>query len=244
MKALVTASLAILGVLAGTQAQAASTTTINGSNGSSTASLTFNLLDSSTLLVTMTNTSVGGATSFDDVLTGFFFSQPSSAVTPVSVALATGSGIANCAACGGVSNVSGEYYFASGVYGLKGSQAANVVSAADFGFLTATVGNTPVLSANGGIDFGLVSNTTNFGQSMFTGSPLITQSINVTYTLGSGTFDLRSLSGGFLWGNTYLAPLGGTFSMTDVSAPEPATFLMMGLGLAGVIFLHRRRKRA
>jgi hypothetical protein len=58
-----------------------------------------------------------------------------------------------------------------------------------------------------------------------------------TYTL---VFDAYQLVGGSPFGLMY----AGVLSDTDASTPEPATYLLMGFGLAGLGALVRRRKRA
>jgi hypothetical protein len=58
-----------------------------------------------------------------------------------------------------------------------------------------------------------------------------------TYTL---VFDAYQLVGGSPFGIMY----AGVLSDSDATTPEPATYLLMGFGLAGLGALVRRRKQA
>ncbi|MBI4903392.1 MAG: PEP-CTERM sorting domain-containing protein [Acidobacteria bacterium] len=243
------AVLIVAGALAFTPVARAASVTITGSSGSNTASATFTMITSSVLQVTLSNTSLSGATSFDDVLTGFFFSSNMATLNPTSVRVASGSSIRNCSYCGTSTNVSTQFLSQSGYMGLNGEFASNILAATDFGFLTDRVGTTSVNTpGTNGIGYGLVASTTNFGQSLFTGSPLISSTVIVNYSLLGSGLDLNSITGGFLWGTT-LVPLTpySPYSFSpysgDAAVPEPGTATMLLVGFAGVIFVQRRRRR-
>ncbi|MBI4910391.1 MAG: PEP-CTERM sorting domain-containing protein [Acidobacteria bacterium] len=226
-------------------AGAATSVTYTGISGNNQATLTFNLTSESTLLVTLSNTSLNGATSSSDVLTGFFFSNPA-AVTPQSAFVAPGSILVNCGTCPpSITNVSGEWLWAPDVAGLAGPGLSAVFGAVSFGLLNHAIGSDPLLPGRrtGNIDFGLVSNTTSFGQSALTGSPLITQSVVFTLQTTS-EFSLGSFAQvGFLWGNN-LGNLTLGFRSFDGEAPEPGTFGMMLAGLIGVMLIARARRKS
>ncbi len=243
MKSVVAVLMAVTGILSYSEPARAASLTIYGESGSNTASATFSVINNSTLQVTLTNTSVNTALSYADVLTGFFFSVSNSpTLAPASVQLASGSSILNCPSCSGATDVSGQFLYGSGITGLGSGEAANVVAVTDFGFLSSAIGGNRLANPTGsGIDFGLVTGNTSFGQSLLTGSPLITTSVVISYSLNGG-FDLNSVRGGFLWG-TSLVPVNSVFDYGMTGAtPEPGTSLLIGMGLAGTLLLRRRRR--
>ncbi|MBI3207454.1 MAG: PEP-CTERM sorting domain-containing protein [Candidatus Solibacter usitatus] len=239
--------VATLGLLAAGNCFADSIT-LNGVSGSNSASVTFNFATSSILQVTLSNTTIAGATSANDVLTGLYFSAPGLTFTPMSAKVSTSANIQNCPGCAaGVTNISGEWQYSPGVQNLIAGNPAFVLSAANFGYGGSRIGSTNLAGTTGvgGIDFGIVSPTTSFGQAAFTGSALVTQSVVFTMTTSQpGNASMIGLSG-FLWGlQTPGTMLGAELQHGGGGGvPEPGTFVLLG-GALIAIGLWRRKASA
>lgn len=238
-------AVSVLGALLTPGALQAGSLTLSTTSGTNQASATFSMLNNSTLQVILSNTSITGAASSSDVLTGFFFATSTGVAAPTSVTAAAGS-IQNCPLCpSNATDVSGQWLWGSNVTGLGGTAPAYALASTSFGFLTSPIAFNPLELSRGAsnVDFGLVSPNTSFGQSAFTGSPLVTQQLVFTFAVGAGFDTTTIVSGGFLWGST-LVPLGaGQLSLYGASSPEPGSLLLIGGGLAAMALFARRRAR-
>lgn len=250
------AAVALAGVcLASFGAGAAPVTFTGSSTGPGgvpvAASATFGI-SGNTLTITLQNTS--GSNAGQDVpgstITGLFFDLTGNPLlTPVSAQVASGSSIvgAPCSVvtCVGVTNVGGEF----------GYQATSLTGGADRGIassgylttgLPGDLGNFNGVNLDDpasldGINFGLISAAAGFNPNGgLEKVPLIQDEVVFTLTgvSGLGNVDISHVS--FQYG-TSLSELNvpGTPGRT---VPEPDTLALVGLALAGVGALGRKKK--
>lgn len=205
------------------------------------ASVTFSLVGNSTLQVTLTNTSLMTATSPSDVLTGVYFTTQQQLLSPVMAYVNNAQSLLNCSACTNAStDISAEWAFQNSVSGVLPTTAVNLLGAADFGTFSLNdrfgSNNVSGTTGVGGIDFGIVGSGT--GQSAYTGSPLVGRQAIFVFDSPTG-FNVNAIgSVGFIYGNAYF---GGGWGGTLDEAPEPQTWLLMGLGLGALGWFRNKR---
>ncbi|MBL8221404.1 MAG: PEP-CTERM sorting domain-containing protein [Bryobacterales bacterium] len=211
------------------------------------ANVTFNLVTSNILQVTLSNTSNMAATSENDVLTAVHFSSPLN-LTPVTANVNSISNLLNCPACTNASiDISAEWAYQSSVSGLSLSGPVNLLSAADFGVMNLAdrfgannVAGTPGV---GGIDFGIVGS--GGVNSALTGSPLVSRQA-VFYFQTSAGFNTNSIGNvGFLYGSGNYGWVNfdsGYYSLVGGTAPEPGSWLLMAMGVGALGWMRRRRQ--
>jgi hypothetical protein len=211
-------------------------------SGDLSASAYFDLIGN-TLTITVTNNSTADVLLPTDVLTGVFFNTAHS-LTPVSASL-NGSSVFY----GSIVNSVGEgwQYQAFATNAAQGKNAG--ISAAGLGLFGPNgnfySGSNPNLQ---GLSYGLLSAGDNSatGNSGVTGKgPLIKNSVIFTLNAGNG-FSLSDLGETIVF--QYGTDLSEThFSAEDppfpVSAPEPTSIVLWGVGIAGLM-LRRRIKPA
>lgn len=221
-----------------------STLTFRQQTGNSHATATFTLLGNGNLQVTLANTSIGAASSDNDILTAVFFAAPGINLIPVSVVLSGGSSLLNCSGCGSSTNLGGAWAYTATAGGLVYGQTVHLAGAAALPvFQGSGLFGGPELSGMGnlmGADFGLASVATAIpGAAAFTGSPLVSNQVTMTFSSQS-PLNLPAIGTvGFVYGNAWYSA-GRYFLETET--PEPASSLLIGAGLIGVALVRRRRQ--
>lgn len=210
------------------------------------ANVTFNLVTSNILQVTLSNTSNMAATSESDVLTAVHFTSPLN-LTPVTANVNSIANLLNCSVCTNASvDIGAEWAFQSSVSGLSLNGPVNLLSATDFGvmnlanrFGTNNVAGTPGV---GGIDFGIVGS--GGVNSALTGSPLVSRQAVFYFQTPTG-FNTSSIGNvGFLYGsgNYGWVNFDGYQSFNGGSAPEPGSWLLMAVGVGALGWMRRKRQ--
>ncbi len=263
------AGAAALLVVAAVPAQAA--VDFSGVFGSLAAKVSFEVAPGERLVVTLTNTSTGTSNVPADVLTGVFFSGLGGiSASGGSAILAPGSSVINTAVNsapytnlqppGG--NVGGEWAYLGGLSGAPGG-ATQGISSSGLGLFGGANLNGPNLQNPGALDgmqYGIVTGTTtlaNFNPGM-TGHAFIRNSVVFTLTnYTGGTAGLAGITNvSFQYGTALNEPnVPGTqmvcangapnypiCSPQVVDVPEPMSTAVLGVGLAALGFLRRRRR--
>jgi len=211
------------------------------------ANVTFNLVTSNVLQVTLSNKSTMAATSENDVLTAVHFSSPLN-LTPVMASVSSIANLLNCPACSNASvDIGAEWAYQSAVSGLSLSGPVNLLSAADFGVMNLSdrfgANNLAGTVGVGGIDFGIVGS--GGVNSALTGSPLVSRQAVFYFNTPVG-FNTNSIGNvGFLYGSGNYGWVnfdGGYQSLVVGSAPEPGTWLLMAMGIGALGWMRRKRQ--
>jgi hypothetical protein len=218
--------------------------TYSSTQGSNSARVTFTMLSQSTLQVTLTNTTGVGPITSAGVLTGVYFTTQNTSMNAQS---ASATGLLGCNTCNSV-NVSGEWAFKANASGLVPGAQAMVLGAATLGLFT-TSNN--ISSTNrsgtqivGNYDYGIVSSNSN--ASALGSTPVVRNTVYFTLNTSWG-FNPSAIGAiGFLYGDTanYSSSGGGSYGGSYGETPEPATYLMMGIGLLALGIGARKRSKA
>ncbi|MBL8177406.1 MAG: PEP-CTERM sorting domain-containing protein [Bryobacterales bacterium] len=214
---------------------------------SGNANVSFSLVSSNVLQVTLTNNSLMTATSPNDVLTGVHFSTQQN-LSPVMAYVNGVQNLLNCPSCSNASmNIGSEWAYQNAVSGLAPT-AVNLLGAADFGTFSLSnrfdTGNIAGTTGVGGIDFGIVG--PGGVNAALSGSPLVSRQAVFVFTTGRG-FDTNSIgSVGFVYGSgnyvtAYNNLLYGATLSSFASAPEPQSWALIGLGVAALGWMRRKR---
>lgn len=209
------------------------------------ANVTFNLVTSNVLRVTLSNTSSMAATSENDVLTAVYFTSPQN-LTPVTATVNSLSNLLNCPSCSNATlDISAEWAYQGAVSGLSLSGPVNLLSAADFGVMNLAdrigTNNLSGTVGVGGIDFGIVGS--GGVDSALTGSPLVRQQAVFYFNTAHG-FNVNSIGNvGFYYGSSnYGSYYGSYYGLHDTGAPEPGTWFLMAAGIGALGWMRRRHK--
>jgi len=229
-------------------AHATTITTVTGTQGSLSASATFDASVAGTLTVTLTNTSASDVLVPADVLTALFFSLDGATLTKVSAVLAGGSTVfydPQGQPAGGV--VGGEWAYKAGLAGAPNT--------ADMGISSTGVGLfgpgdrfpgadlAPPTSPDG-LQYGILSagDNTGTGNAGVTGSGgLIKNSVVFTFTIAGFTdLDTQLSKVSFQYGTNLTDE--PNFTTTDITLPDGGmTLSLLGLALGSLGMLARRR---
>ena len=231
-----------------------------GSSGSLSASANFDVTGSN-LIVTLTNTSTADVLVPSNVLTGVYFSGVG-ALSSTSALLSPGSTVIydpQGQPTGG--SVGGEWGFGSGLSAPGGATAAIMSTGALGGLGQPTFPGANLAGPVGldGLQYGIVSAGDNSatGNGGVTGSEGLIDN-SVTFTLGGlpAGFSLASIGNvSFQYGTSLTEPIvpgtpGGQcpngapnfpICSPQVETPEPMSMAMLGVGLAGLGLVRRRR---
>ena len=213
--------------------------TFTDSNGSLSASVTFDIEASGHLVVTLTNTSTADALVPRDVLTGVFFSISGDPIlTPYYATLGPGSTVLFAPAGGAGPDVGGEWAYRGGLTGAPGgaNQGISSTGLTLFGPGDLFPGsNLQGPTSPDGLQYGITSagDDPTTGNSMVTGGDGALIQNSVVFELGAttpgGGFELSDISNvSFQYG-------------TALAVPEPGTLMLLGSGLAILGFLKRKR---
>lgn len=224
----------------------ANAVTFSASSGSLSASATFEVSGTSTLTITLANTSLADVTAPNQVLTAVFFDTvPNMTLTPESAILGGGSSVLFFGTVPG-GNVGGEWAYGANLSDAPGGaqQGTSSTGLGLFGSGNFDGGNLQGPASVDGLQFGITS----LGDNPLTGNTPVTGQ----YALikGSVVFTLSGFS-----------PLSGTIQnvrflygtslddtiLTGDSPPTPdggSTLLLLGLTLVGFGILRRKIGRA
>lgn len=227
----------------------------DNSPGSLAAEATFDNSVSGTLTVTLSN--VGGDITVPaDVLTALFFDLSGTPdLTKVSAVVAPGSVIiydtdGNPVTLTAGTSVSGEWAYKSGLVGAPGNTGISSSGLGLFGpsdrFSTAAADDLESPADPDGLQYGLFSANDNpaTGNSAVSdggnNDAFIKNSVVFTFST-TGTFDLDRISNvSFQYGTALTEPNITPPDDIPPPVPEPSTFLMGGLALAGLGFVRFR----
>ncbi len=202
--------------------------TFSGSSGTLSASAAFDLTGN-TLNLILTNTSSADVLVPSDVLSGLFFNTTHT-LTPIAASL-NGSTVSY----GSMSQVGAGWQYKTGI-STHGENSG--ISAAGLGIFGS--GNFYNPGNNlAGIDYGILSVGDNpaTGNTGVTGKgPLIKNSVEFTFNAAPG-FTLDEL------GNSVVFQYGSSLTENNFSSPvpEPATILLLGSGLIGIVAYGRKK---
>jgi hypothetical protein len=214
------------------------------------ATVTFDVSGTS-LIVTLANTSTADVLRPTDVLTAVFFNVTGSnpTLTPTSAVLASGSTVlfAPAQPAGGV--VGGEWAYAADLSGPEGTtRGGSSVGLGLFGPGDRFPGsNLQGPDSPDGLQYGLTSagdDPTTGNAPVTGGNHLIQSSVVLTLAgLPSGFDPSTSISNVWFQYGTGLDEPRIPADSPVPEAPEPASFLLFGSGLAGLGWMQRRRRR-
>lgn len=231
-KALLTLTL-VLAIPLAAQASPVTFTFTNGSNLSAQA--VFDVV-AGKLQVTLTNTSAFDVLNPTQVLTAVFFDISGVTLTPFSAFVGAGSTVLFPLIV--TNNVGGEWAYASGLSGAPGG-AAQGISSSGFGLFGDGNFNGSNLQGPDSVDglqYGITSASDNpaTGITPVTGTNALIKNSVVLTLAYTGTLDLSNISNvSFVYGT----------SLGEVTTPDGGmTITLLGLALAGMGFLARRKK--
>ena len=237
-RGMVGVGLLLLSLFAGGQAFGL---TLSGSSGNLAASADFSIVGGN-LQVILTNTSAFDVMIPADILTALFFDLDGSpALTSISAVLGVGSSVLfGVSDPGGV--VGGEWAYGSGLSGAPGGAGQGISSSGLglFGGATFPGTNLQGPAAVDGMQYGIVSAGDNplTGNAPVTGANAFIQNA-VVFTLGGlpGDFSLDDISNvSFQYGTALTYP-----NIRPPLVPEPASVILLGLGLGGLVFRKTRK---
>lgn len=229
------------------------------SQGSLSAKATFEV-SGTDFLVTLTNISTGDVTVPSQVLTGLAFTlkDPTSgsdiSLTPISAVIDSGSSLiftggkdSSCAPVGSLpcgTDINGEWAYKGGLAGAFHGANAGISSSGlgIFGPGDLFPGGTNQQGPDSpdGVQYGITSQGDNpaTGNGGIQGKGLIKNQANFKLKLPDSYSGFNLSQSGALGhiGFQY----GTSLSETFVKVPEPSTAALLGLGVAGLIFLRRR----
>ena len=217
----------------------ASALTFTASSGTLAAEAVFNLVGNS-LSVTLTNTSSADVLDPVEVLTALFFDVTGDlALTPVSAALSAGSTVFfGTTDPGGV--VGGEWGYANGLAGAPHGANEGISSSGLglFGGASFPGTNLEGPAALDGLQYGITSAGDNpaTGNAEVTGNQALIQNSVLFQFLAPQGFSLDDIS-------DVSFQYGTALTDTNISppVPEPATIVLLGLGVAGMAYRRVRR---
>jgi len=250
-------SLALFGGVL-TIPSSATSVLFSGANGNLMGSANF-VLVGNTLTIEVKNESNVAATAPSEVLTGIFFDLAGNPVTNLqSIAVDSASSIVNCVgSCGAgtvvdtnVAGFQGGWQYLAGINNaLTGNYGAGT---AGFGIFNGNnTGGGGGCAANQQFCFGLIP-VAGASHPTFNGKQFINNGIVVTlaltgqpqdYDIGDAVANLRLQFGGSLTDPsiTTFQVFPGPNPGRLTENPEPATYVLMGAGLAALVAFHKRR---
>jgi len=218
--------------------------TFSNSSGDLAASVTFDVLDTNRLTVTLTNTSAADVLRPADVLTAVFFDLDGVTGLDPDSALLNESNVLFGPDGGG--NVGGEWAYAEGLTGAPLGADMGISSAGFglFGDANFDGVNLQDPTAVNGLNYGITS----AGDKPLTGNTSVTGGLNkngkgnpVALIQNSVIFTLNGLPAGFN-PDTSISKVSFQYGTDlDLAVPEPSTLLLLGSCLIGLAGLSRKK---
>jgi hypothetical protein len=221
---------------------------VGGASGDLSASATFDVLGGGILKITLTNTSTADVSAPAQVLTALFFTIDQT-LLPVSATLDGSTVFFDDAPPGG--NVGGEWAYKDNLSGAPGG-ATQGISSSGFGLFASANFQGPNLDdpvAVDGLNYGITSS----GDDPLTGNAAVTGGNPPNYKnrfpliQDTVIFTLSGLDPNFVASADTITNISFQYGTSlseqnvPVPVPEPATMLLFGCGLIGLVTFGRRK---